>query len=69
MISIPTNRDGQWQTTEFNDKSEFAFFVLELFKEPGLYGFDKTAYLFNEQARKFNELGFYCQAPFRSCGS
>jgi hypothetical protein len=66
MISIPTNRDGQWQTTEFNDKSEFAFFVLELFKEPGLYGFDKTAYLFNEQARKFNELGFYCQAPFRS---
>jgi hypothetical protein len=66
MISIPTNRDGQWQTTEFNNDSEFAFFVLELFKEPGLYEFDNTSFLFNEQASVFNKLGYYCQAPFRS---
>ena len=66
MISIPTNRDGQWQTTEFNNDSEFAFFVLDLFKEPGLYEFDKTSFLFNEQATVFNKLGYYCQAPFRS---
>ena len=42
------------------------FFVLDLFKEPGLYEFDKTSFLFNEQATVFNKLGYYCQAPFRS---
>ena len=66
MISIPTYSNGNWQTTEFRDKSEFAFFILGLFKEPGLYNFDKTSYMFNEQARSFNELGFYCKSPFRS---
>jgi len=35
MISIPTNKDGNWQTTEFSDESEFAIFILGLFKEPG----------------------------------
>ena len=66
MISIPTYNNGNWQTTEFKDRSDFAFFVLELFKEPGLYNFDKTSYMFNEQARIFNDLGFYCKSPFRS---
>jgi len=66
MISIPTYNNGNWQTTEFKDRSEFAFFVLGLFKEPGLYNFDETSYMFNEQARIFNDLGFYCKSPFRS---
>ena len=63
MISIPTYNNGNWQTTEFKDRSEFAFFVLGLFKEPGLYNFDETSYMFNEQARIFNDLGFYCKSP------
>ena len=36
MISIPTNKNGKWQTTEFSDKLEFAFFVLELNTEAHL---------------------------------
>ena len=64
--SIPTYRNGNWQTTEFGGITEFAFFVLSLFKEPGQYEFDETAYAFNEQARVFNDQGFYCSAPFRS---
>ena len=64
--NIPTYRNGNWQTTEFGGMSEFAFFVLSLFKEPGQYEFDETAYVFNEQARVFNDQGFYCSAPFRS---
>ena len=64
--SIPTYRNGNWQTTEFGGITEFAFFVLSLFKEPGKYEFDETAYVFNEQARIFNDQGFYCSAPFRS---
>mgnify|MGYP003634534733 CR=1 FL=1 len=66
MISIPTYSKGEWQTTEFSDESEFAFFVLGLFKEPGEYKFDETAYVFNNQARHFNEVGYYCKSPFRS---
>jgi len=64
--NIPTYRNGNWQTTEFGGITEFAFFVLSLFKEPGQYDFDETAYVFNEQARVFNNQGFYCSAPFRS---
>jgi len=66
MISIPTHKDGNWQTTEFSDESEFAIFILGLFKEPGNYEFDDTSFLFNEQARAFNKQKFYCKSPFRS---
>jgi len=66
MISIPTHKDGNWQTTEFSDDSEFAIFILSLFKEPGQYEFDETSFLFNEQARAFNKQKFYCKSPFRS---
>jgi len=66
MISIPTYKNGNWQTTEFSDESEFAIFILGLFKEPGDYEFDETSFLFNGQARAFNEQGYYCKSPFRS---
>ena len=66
MISIPTYKDGNWQTTEFSDESEFAIFILGLFKEPGQYEFDETSFLFNYQARAFNKHKFYCKSPFRS---
>ena len=66
MISIPTHKDGDWQTTEFSDEAEFAIFILGLFKEPGEYEFDETSFLFNKQARTFNKQKFYCKSPFRS---
>jgi hypothetical protein len=63
---IPTYKNGKWDVTEFNDDKEFKEFLLKLFKEPGHYNFDKTAHMFNEQARFFNKNKFYCNKPFRS---
>lgn len=63
---IPTYKNGKWDITEFNDDEEFKKFLLKLFKEPGHYDFDETAYIFNEQARSFDKQKFYCNKPFRS---
>ena len=63
---IPTYKAGKWSTTTFETDDEFLQFLLPLFKEPGLYQFNKTAFLFNEEARKFNKQGYYCTSPFRS---
>ena len=62
---IPTYEDGEWTKTSFTDE-EFRLFLVRLFKEPGTYNFDETAFLFNKEARKFNKDGFYCDSPFRS---
>ena len=64
--SIPTYENGLWSKTEFATDEEFIDFLLSVFKEPGLYNFDKTSLLFNEQARIFNSEGVYCKHPFRS---
>ena len=64
--SIPTYKDNKWTTTDFKTQDEFKKFVVVLFKEPGQYNFDKTAYLFNKEAKIFNEQGYYCDKPFRS---
>ena len=63
---IPTYDNGSWSTTEFEDDESFIKFLLDVFKEPGLYEFDETSFIFNEEARKFNNQGFYCSSPFRS---
>lgn len=63
---IPTYENGQWTTTEFHTSQEFIDFLLSIFKEPGQYEYDETAFLFNEQAKNFNKNGFYCAFPFRS---
>jgi len=63
---VPTYKAGKWSTTTFETDDEFLQFLLPLFKEPGLYEFNKTALLFNEEARKFNKQGYYCTSPFRS---
>ena len=62
-IEIPTWENGEWGTTTFATRDEFKDFVFSIFKEPGKYEFDETSQLFNEQARIFNEIGFYCKAP------
>ncbi len=64
--SIHTYDNGTWRTTEFKTREDFINFLLPLFKEPGEYAFDKTAFIFNKEARFFEEYGFYCDKPFRS---
>lgn len=64
--SIPTYENGVWSESLFETDEDFAMFIKDLFKEPGLYQFDETALLFNEQARFFNDKGIYCDKPFRS---
>ena len=64
--SIPTYENGVWSESLFETDEDFAIFIKDLFKEPGLYQFDETAFLFNEQARFFNDKGIYCDKPFRS---
>lgn len=66
FISIPTYDNGAWTETDFYTRDEFKAFVLSIFKEPGKYDFDETAFIFNEQGRHFQKNGFYCTAPFKS---
>jgi hypothetical protein len=65
-IEIPTWNNGVWETTDFKTRDEYKSFVESLFKEPGKYEFDETTFKFNEQARRFQEKGFYCEAPLNS---
>ena len=64
--SVPTYKKGEWTTTDFESKEDFTKYIVILFKEPGQYQFDKTALLFNTEAKTFNDQGFYCDKPFRS---
>jgi hypothetical protein len=63
---VATYDNGNWTETTFENDQEWLDFLLTLFKEPGEYNFDETAFIFNEQARIFNTQGFYCNKPFRS---
>ena len=63
---VPTYENGVWSESSFATDEDFADFIKGIFKEPGLYEFDETSFLFNEQARIFNEKGFYCDKPLRS---
>jgi len=63
---VPTYKDNKWGYKEFETRESFIQFIYTLFKEPGQYDFDDTAYLFNQQAKIFNDQGFYCDKPFRS---
>ena len=63
---IPTYHNGEWGTTEFIDEPAFIEYILSIFSEPGLYGFNEMAFEFNTEAKAFNEQGFYCNKPFRS---
>lgn len=65
-IEVPTYESNSWTITTFHTREEFRDFVTGCFKEPGLYAFDETSKVFNEQARVFQSQGYYCQAPFRS---
>ena len=48
--SVPTYKNGEWITTDFESREDFTKYILTLFKEPGQYDFDDTALLFNNEA-------------------
>ena len=63
---IPCWDNGTWTTVSFGSREEFSGAIESIFSEPGKYGFDKTSYLFNQEAVKFRDQNVYCLAPFRS---
>ena len=68
-ISVPTWENGEWTTTDFASRDDWKAFIRSLFKEAGPdegYHFDETSHMFNEQARRFQKEGYYCNAPIRT---
>ena len=67
-IDIPTynSKDKMWTYTTFYTKLEFKLFVESCFGKVGEYQFDEEYLIVNEEARKFQENGLYCSAPFKS---
>lgn len=66
FIEVPTYENGQWTTTSFSTRDDFKNYLVSIFKEPGKYEFDQSSLIFNAEARKFRQQGFYCSAPFKS---
>ena len=66
FIEIPTYENGQWDVTTFYTREEFKDFVTSIFKEPGQYNFDEASLIFNQEGRKFQKQGYYCNAPLKS---
>jgi len=64
--TVPTLNQGVWEETEFKTLEDFRLFIDSVFKVPGHYDFDETAFIFNSEARAFNTQGFYCDKPIRS---
>lgn len=63
IYKIPTWDAGIWTYTTFSDRESFRTFIKDLFKEPGLYNFDDTAFQFNLHARTFREKKLFTEAP------
>ena len=63
---IPIFENHKWSTRKFDSDNDFKEFLESIFKEPGQYNFDNTSWLFNEEAKRFNSIGAYCNKPFRS---
>lgn len=63
FIVVPTWEANNWSETIFGTMEEFRNFLVPLFKIPGKYKFDETAYMFNEQARLYDKHKFYCVHP------
>ena len=51
---IPIFENHKWSTREFESDNHFREFLESIFKEPGNYDFDNIAWLFNEEAKRFN---------------
>jgi hypothetical protein len=69
-IEIPTFTDGVWSVTTFYTRDEYKDFVRSVFKDAGPdEGYQFTVSIskhFNEEARRFQSQGYYCNAPLKS---
>lgn len=69
-IEIPTYDNGVWDVTTFYTREEYRDFVRSVFKDAGPdEGYKFTVSIskqFNAEARRFQKLGYYCQAPLKS---
>ena len=63
---IPCWDNGTWTTISYDSRDDFSNAIFTIFKEPGLYEFDDTSILFNEQATVFRTQNVYCISPFKS---
>jgi hypothetical protein len=63
---VPTYDNGTWTQTTFYTRTEMRDFLASIFKEPGLYEFDESTRIFNQEARRFQSQGYYCTAPVKS---
>lgn len=61
---IPTynSESKEWSKTSFSSQEEFAYFLDGIFKEPGEYEFDESTKLWNIEARRYREKGYYIRA-------
>lgn len=66
QLVIPTWDNGTWTYTEFENTDKFKDFLVPLFKEPGKYEFNETAFVFNQESRNFNQNQLYCVHPRNS---
>ena len=69
-IEIPTYDNGVWDVTTFYTREGYRDFVRSIFKDAGPdEGYELTVTIsrqFNAEARRFQRLGYYCQAPLKS---
>ena len=63
---IPTWEDGEITLTSFSSRDKFGEYLINLFKLPGQYDFDKTSEEFIKEGVKFTQENVYCTAPFKS---
>jgi hypothetical protein len=63
---IPCWDNGNWTTISYDSRDDFSNAIFTIFKEPGLYEFNDTSFLFNEQATVFRTQNVYCISPFKS---
>ena len=67
---VPTWTDGKWGSTTFQTREDLKDFVRSVFKDAGPdEGYNFTVNIskhFNNEARRFQSYGFYCQAPLKS---
>jgi hypothetical protein len=69
-IEVPTYDNGVWDVTTFYTREGFRDFVRSIFKDAGPdEGYQFTVSIskhFNQEARRFQAQGYYCQAPLKS---
>lgn len=53
----------EWTETSFDTQEHFANYLESLFKEPGKYEFDECTTKWNEEAKKYDKVKYYCMSP------